>query len=46
MKTNRKSKSLQKIILNKNIINYNNKKKEKASLEDNTKNISLILNYF
>ena len=41
MKTNRKSKSLQKIILNKNIINYNNKKKEKASLEDNTKNISL-----
>ena len=41
MKTNRKSKSLQKIILNKNIINYNNKKKEKASLEDNIKNISL-----
>ena len=41
MKTNRKSKSLQKIILNKNIIKYNNKKKEKASLEDNTKNISL-----
>ena len=41
MKLNTKSKSLQKIILNKNIRNSNNNRKEKTSLNNNIKNISL-----
>ena len=41
MKLNTKSKSLQKIILNKNIRNSNNNRNEKTSLNNNIKNISL-----
>ena len=41
MKLNTKSKSLQKIILNKNIRNSNNNRKEKTYLNNNIKNISL-----
>ena len=41
MKLDTKSKSLQKIILNKNIRNSNNNRKEKTSLNNNIKNISL-----
>ena len=42
MRLNNKSKSLQKIILNKNIRNNNNNnKKDKTSFNNNTKNISL-----
>ena len=44
MKLNTKSKSLQKIILNKNIRNSNNNRKEKTSLNNNIKNISLTKN--
>jgi len=44
MKLDTKSKSLQKIILNKNIRNSNNNRKEKTYLNNNIKNISLTKN--